>query len=229
MSKLFEVIDGKVIVTTSTGARVECLPYADDLMRAGTALTLPEKPEPPTYLMGEPEEGERQIYVPYTATSIADTSKPPSEEDLAAWEVYSVDLLAYELEVKAIEEKQGLMRGMVLIDLATRVIDQPDLSVWAKRREDRYGIPSPEDEEDLPLYYFSTAVSKSSDDMLLLMAGVMRASGATEEALDQFEINFRDKVGDSRGEDAEADPEPTPATTEDGTEGLVDGAAVEPA
>ena len=56
MSELFKVVDGRVIVTTSTGWRVECLPYGDDLMRAGTALVLPEKPDPPTYLMGEPDE-----------------------------------------------------------------------------------------------------------------------------------------------------------------------------
>ena len=92
MPKLFEIVDGKVIVTTSTGARVECLPYGDDLMRAGTALTLPDKPQAPTYVLGEPEEGERQIRVPYTATSIDDSSTPP--EDTEAWGKYVPLLLA---------------------------------------------------------------------------------------------------------------------------------------
>jgi len=227
MSKLFEIVDGKVIVTTSTGAKVECLPYGDDLMRAGTALTLPDKPEPPTYLLGEPEEGERQIYVPYTATSIDDEKTPA--EDTAKWAAYVPLLLAYNREVAAIEEKQALMRGRVLIHKATRVIDQPDLHVWAKRQEEFYGIPVPADENELRIQYFTTEVSKSSKDALLLMAGIMRATGVTEEALDKFEDNFRDQMGNSRGTDAEGDPQDTPASAEDRAEGLVDGTTVEPA
>ena len=227
MAKLFEVIDGKVIVTTSTGARVECLPYGDDLMRAGTALAFPEKPEPPTYLLGDPEEDERQIYVPYTATSIDDETTPP--EDTQAWAEYVPLLLAYNLEVAAIEEKQALMRARVMIHKATRVIDQPDLQVWAKMQNEFYGIPVPEDDEDLLLQYFTTEVSKSSEDALLLMAGIMRATGVTEEVLDAFESNFRDQVGDGAGTDAEGDSQDAPETAEDGAQGVVDGATVEPA
>jgi len=227
MTKLFEIVDGKVIVTTSTGAKVECLPYGDDLMRAGTALTLPDKPEPPTYLLGEPEEGERQIYVPYTATSIDDEKTPA--EDTAKWAAYVPLLLAYNLEVAAIEEKQALMRARVMIHKATRVIDQPDLHAWGKMQQEFYGIPVPDDENELLIQYFTTEVSKSSEDALLLMAGIMRATGVTEEVLDAFETNFRDQMGNGRGANAEADTDKAPAAAEDGTEGLVDGATVEPA
>lgn len=227
MSKLFEVIDGKVIVTTSTGARVECLPYGDDLMRAGTALTLPDKPEPPTYVLGEPEEGEREIRVPYTATSIDDSNTPA--EDTEAWGKYVPLLLAYNLEVEAIKEKQTLMRARVMIHKATRVLDQPDLSVWAKMQEEFYGIAVPEDKNELLIQYFTTEVSKSSEDALLLMAGIMRATGVTEEVLDAFESNFRDQMGDGAGADAEGDQADAPETEENGTEGLVDGATVESA
>lgn len=227
MSKLFEVIDGKVIVTTSTGARVECLPYGDDLMRAGTALTLPEKPEAPTYLLGEPDEDERQIRVPYTATSIDDEKTPA--EDTEAWGKYVPLLLAYNLEVAAIEEKQALMRARVMIHKATRVIDQPDLQVWATMQEEFYGIPVPADKNELLIQYFTTEVSKSSEDALLLMAGIMRATGVTEEVLDAFESNFRDQMGDGAGADAEGDQEDAPTAEANGAQGLVDGATVEPA
>lgn len=228
MSKLFEVIDGKVIVTTSTGARVECLPYGDDLMRAGTALTLPDTPEAPTYVLGEPEGGEREIRVPYTATSIDDEKTPL--EDTEAWGKYVPLLLAYNLEVEAIEEKQALMRARVMIHKATRVIDQPDLGVWAKMQEEFYGIAVDiEDESELLLTYFQREVCKTSEDALLLMAGIMRATGATEEALDAFESNFRDQMGDGAGTDAEADPADTSAAETNEAPGLVDGATVEPA
>jgi len=227
MSKLFEVIDGKVIVTTSTGARVECLPYGDDLMRAGTALTLPEKPEAPTYLLGEPDEDERQIRVPYTATSIDDEKTPA--EDTEAWGKYVPLLLAYNLEVAAIEEKQALMRARVMIHKATRVLDQPDLQVWATMQEEFYGIPVPADKNELLIQHFTTEVSKSSEDALLLMAGIMRATGVTEEVLDAFESNFRDQMGDGAGADAEGDQEDAPTAEANGAQGLVDGATVEPA
>lgn len=227
MSQLFEIIDGKVIVTTSTGAKVECLPYGDDFMRAGTALIMPDKPKPPFYELGESEEGETAIMVPYTATSIDDEKTPA--EDTEAWGKYVPLLLAYNLEVQAIEEKQALMKARVMIHKATRVLDQPDLDVWAKTQEEFYGIPVPTDKNELLIQYFTTEVSKSSKDALLLMAGIMRATGVTEEVLDAFEQNFRDQMGDSAGTDAETDSETTPAETEDGTEGLVDGAAVEPA
>ena len=57
----------------------------------------------------------------------------------------------------------------------------------------------------------------------------MRATGVTEEVLDSFEANFRDQMGDGTGADAEGDTDTTSAAAEDGTEGLVDGATVEPA
>lgn len=213
MSKLFEVIDGKVIVTTSTGARVECLPYGDDLMRAGTALIFPDKPDAPTYLLGEPEEGERQIYVPYTATSIDDEKTPA--EDTEAWGKYVPLLLAYNLEVAAIEEEKGLMRARVLLHKATQIIDMPDLAAWAKEQEEFYGIPVPDDAEERLLQYFSTEVSKTKDDAMLLMTGILRATGATEEVLDAFEDTFRDTVGDGAGEDAEGDQGDTSAAETD--------------
>ena len=71
-------------------------PYGDDLMRAGTALTLPDKPEAPSYLMGEPEEDERQIYVPYTETSIADPSTPPERRESMARLYPQAEMVVFE-------------------------------------------------------------------------------------------------------------------------------------
>jgi len=210
---LFEVVEGKVIVTTSTGWRVECLPYGDDFMRAGSALALPEKPEPPTYRMGEPEEGEREIWVPYTEASIADKDTP--EEDRAAWAEYIPKRDAYLAEVAAVQYQQELMRGRVLVYRATRVLDLPDLREWARMRNEFYGIPTPGDERELLFQFFTAEVSKTAEDALKLLSGVLRATGISEEVLDRVEGNFRDTMGRTGGQDAQADQEGTSAAAQD--------------
>ena len=137
---LYEIVDGKIIVTTSTGWRVECLPYGDDLMRAGSALAFPEEPQPPRYKVGEPEEGEREVWVPYNEESIQDPNTPV--EDKQAWEEYVPLRDAYRTEVGEIQARQTLMRGRVMALRATRVLDAPDLAAWAREREEFYGIPA---------------------------------------------------------------------------------------
>lgn len=227
MSNLFEIVDGKVIVTTSTGWQVECLPYGDDFMRAGTALSFPEKPAPPTYLLGEPEEGERQIRVPYTETSIDDEKTPA--EDTEAWGKYLIARSAYDRETAILQTQQSLMKARVMIHKATRIIDPPDLTAWAKERDEFYGIPRQSSEESILFEFYTAEISKSSDDILKIMAGIMRATGVEEEVLDQFEINFRDTVGGSEGENAEGDSKDPSAETESTAQGLVDRATVESA
>jgi len=207
MTDLFEIVEGKVIVTTSTGWRVECLPFGDDLMRAGTALAMPDKPEPPTYLLGNPDEDDRQIRVPYTDESINDSSV--SAEDTEAWGRYVIARDEYNREVAAIQRQQALMRGRVLVYKATRVLDLPDLKAWAAERENFYGIPTPTDEREALFQFYVSEVSKTSEDSLALMSGVMKATGATEEVLDAFEANFRDSLGPQPGQDAQGDTEGT--------------------
>jgi hypothetical protein len=213
MAELFEIVDGKVIVTTSTGWRVECLSYGDDLMRAGSALVFPEKPDPPAYRLGEPEEGEREIWVPYTDESIQDPATP--EEDREAWAEYLPKREAYEQEVAAIQGRQTLMRSRVMVYRATKILDLPGLHEWAQERIELYGIPTSGDERELLFQFFTAEVARSPDDVMKLMAGIMRATGVAEEVLDQFEDNFRDTMGTPEGEDAQADQEGTTAATEE--------------
>lgn len=201
---MFEMVDGEVVVTTSTGWRVVCLPFGDDLMRAGSALVYPEKPEPPTYRLGEPEEGEREIWVPYTEASIADPDTP--EADRQAWAEYLPLRNAYEREVASIQDRQATMRARVMIYRATRVLGQPDLTRWAREREEIYGIPTSGDERELLFQFFTAEVAKTTVDTMRLMAGIMRATGVTEEVLDQFEGNFRRSLGAPEGQDAQGNP-----------------------
>ena len=227
MGDLFEIVDGKVIVTTSTGWRVECLPYGDDLMRAGTALMFPEKPQPPTYDMAVEGVDLEPIRVPYTHESIDDEKTPA--EDTEAWGVYLLELQTYNQETAAITAQQSLMRARVMVHRATTILDAPDLTAWAQERVEYYGIPVPDAEKDVLFQFYTSEVSKSQEDVLKIMAGIMRATGVAEEVLDQFESNFRDTLGRTEGEDDSPDPQAVAEPTEDAKAGMVDGATVEPA
>ena len=206
MDELFEVENGRVYVTTSTGWRVECLPYGDDLMRAGTALVLPDKPIPPTYIVGE---GEEAIRLPYTAAAI----EGASDVDKLAWDQYVEAMGDYTAIELAVRFQQSLMRSRVMVHKATKVANMPDLKAWAQEREEFYGIPVPQTDRDILFQFFTTDVAKTEDDIMRLMVGIMRATGVSEEVLDAFESNFRNPVGRAEGQDADADTEGTPETT----------------
>jgi len=103
----------------------------------------------------------------------------------------------------------------------------PDLHNWAAERESFYSIPAPADDRELLFQFFTTEVSKTEHDVLMLMAGIMRATGVSEEVLDAFESNFRDSLGTSEGADAEADSEGAAAAETDREKGMVDGTVVE--
>ena len=225
---LYEIVVGAVIVTTSTGHRVECLPYGDDLMRAGSALVLPDKPSPPTYPLGEPGEDGTVIRVPYTAQSI-DGSDVPAE-DTEAWGQYLLAMREYNIQLASVQAQANLMKSRVLIHRATRVLDlPPDLNAWAQERLDFYGIPAPSDEKELLFDYFTSEVSKTLDDVLALMSGIMRATGIQEEVLDRFEDNFRHSMGRAEGDETQEDPEGTPEGEQGQAARVVDESTVDAA
>lgn len=213
MSELefYQIVGGKVIVTTSTGWRVECLPYADQLLLVGSALALPEgviEPEPPRYeLRGEFVEGEMRAY---DEKSI----KGPdvSDEDKEAWEQYLSNKIEYDAETAALQTRRALLQTRFIALKATRVIDQPDLQEWKREQEEEWGIPRPDDPNDLKFAFFTSEVVRGTDthgdlpDATKLFVGISKATGADREVLDNVEEMFRHQVGIGKGADAQADP-----------------------
>jgi hypothetical protein len=203
MSELefYQIVGGKVIVTTSTGWRVECLPYADQLMLVGSALTLPDgvtEPDPPRYEMrGEFVDGETR---PYDEKSI--NGPDVSTKDKAAWEQYLADKADYDDEVSALQTRKALLQARFMALKATRVIDQPDLGEW-KREQEEWGIPRPDDPNDLKFAFFIGEVCKGTDthndipDATKLFVGISKATGANQEALDSVEEGRSNRSGHS--------------------------------
>lgn len=213
MSELefYEIIGGKVIVTMHTGWQLECLPYADQLMLVGSALTLPDgvvEPSPPRYeLRGEFAEGETR---PYDEKSIEGPDIPP--EDKEAWELYLADKADYDAEVSALQTRVATLRARFMALKATRIIDQPDLLEWKREQEEEWGIPRPDDPGDLLFAFWLAEVVKGTDtpgdldDATKLMVGIHKATGTDQEGLDRVEEGFRRKVGLGEGADAQTDP-----------------------
>jgi len=188
---MYEINDkGEVIVTTTTGYKVKCLPYGDDMMSAGSALVLPEKPNPPTYEIGE---GEDAVRVPYTPDSIDDESV--SAEDTELWGQYLIKLQEYKRQMQVIETQKAVMRGRVMVYRATEIVDLPDLDEWAKEREEFYGIAVSEDPKERLFQFYTSEVATGTENIVAIMTGIMRATGYAEEVLDSFEDSFRDSMG----------------------------------
>ena len=214
MSKLYTVDDnGIVTVVTASGWTVECQPVADLLMRTGQNLTEPEPPDPPTYTIegvgGATEERT------YDAEGIEDQKTP--QEDKDKWIVYLEKKAAYDSEVAAIEAKRNEMRGRFMALRGVKVRNLPDqLDDWAAEQRLLYGFEI--EDNGLPhtaalkLAFIDQEVIRTPEDGGKITAGILRASGLDQEALDSVEATFLDSLGQAGRPDTEGDTDvPTEA------------------
>lgn len=202
--RFYDVVDGRVYVTTMLGVKVECLPYADMLMRAGMLLQEPEEPSPPTFMRKDADGNEYPQ--PYTQEEIDANSEIP-QADLDAWAEYKAQHADYLTQKQRVESERLQKRMAVLALKATRLVTPVDLDAWAEEQRDLFGIQVPDDPRQRRIAHFATEVAISETDGARLMAGVLRASGLDEEVLDSVEAMFRDQMEwqDTAGNGAEAD------------------------
>ncbi|MHC4413449.1 MAG: hypothetical protein ACYSW6_10870 [Planctomycetota bacterium] len=212
----YTVENGRVYTLISGRWKVECLPYMDDIMRAGSALLIPDAPEIPTYTFidadGDTETKE------YTQAAIDDPNTP--EEDREKWAVYLVEKAAYDIDVGAIKSQQAQMKARVFAYRALR-------NEWAKEREEFYGIPVPDDEKDRKMAFVLLEVGRDEMNAIRISAGCAKAQGVDQEVLDLIEERFRNPLGESEGQDAQTDTATITAGEQEETPGLVDGDAVD--
>lgn len=216
------VRDGKVYVTTSTGVVVQCLPYFNELMIAGSALAYPDEPPVPTYALKDADGDEYAI--PYTQEAVDDPKTPA--EDRERWAAYLQLRDAYEIERAKVKRQKDEKQIRLLALKATRLVDV-DLDAWAREYREDYGIATPDDPKERLLAYFSTEVIKEPLDGARLFAGIARASGMTEAQLDAIEDQFRRPLGGTGWDALSADTAPVAAGNDPDPAGLVDGGMVE--
>jgi len=208
MSKLYRVEgDGAIVVTTSSGWEVECQPVADLLLRVGQNLVEPEPPTVPTYTVtGAGGETDQR---PYDQEAIDDPSTP--DEDRERWAAYLDARADYDAEMDRVETRRNEMRGRFMALRGAKVRRLPEnLDAWADEQWALFGFEI--EDGDLPhatalqLAYIDNEVIRTQDDGAKITAGIMRASGLAQEALDQIETTFLDSMGYGNGADAEGDP-----------------------
>ena len=196
--------NGKVIVTLY-GHECECMPEFGFVIQAGSGIPMPPEPQPPTYtihaLGGVTEDR------PHTATSIKDPKT--SDEEKAQWADYLMAFDAHEIAVAEVKRKRNRAQINAIIDRAIVLRDIPasgDLSKWADRQMDRYGIAvERETEDDLVLSWIHLNVIRVPNDAYKLIMGIAAASGLGREVLSQVEGMFLDSLGRRKGTDASAD------------------------
>lgn len=212
MSKLYTVeSDGTVVVTTQSGWIVECLPVGDLMLRVGSHLVYPTEPEPPTYTIegagGSTEERT------HDETSIEDTKT--TDEERTAWDAYQEALTEYDRECAKLDAQRNEMRGTFINLEGMRVRGLPDdLEAWAENRRTRYGFEiDATTPDDLLLAFIGHHVIRTPRDGVLISAGILRASGLDQEALDQAEQSFLDSLERQQGRGNDSGDQDVPSET----------------
>ena len=189
--------DGTVIATMQSGWVVECLPVGDLLLRVGDHIERPVEPSPPTYTMGgvggateERDHNQESIDDPKT-----------SEAEREAWMVYLAQKAAYDARMAEIEARINEMRGTFINLEGIKVRGLPaDLPAWADKQRARYGFEiDGTDDESLLLAFISHNVIRTMRDGVRITAGILRASGLDQEALDAAEASFLDTLDGRQG------------------------------
>jgi hypothetical protein len=184
--------DEKVIVTTSRGQRVECLPVL--AMLEAIRMEEEEKiPPPVTYTVtdvtGDTQERE------HDAESIQD--KRTTDEERAAW---------HERQ-EVIAEIEGRINERTLKVIGTkgiRMLDMPPDEEWIEEHA-FLGFDVPKTKIARLYHYFTTEVIGTPQDGLDIMAGIARVTGADEEVVGTIEDRFRTEMEKPQGEDAQGD------------------------
>jgi len=180
--------DGRVVVTTSRGVEIECLPIADAIeaqeenARAGI-----EWPEVPTRTITDVAGSE--MVKPLTEEYV-EKSGQATEEQVEAWDEYRIALAGAEATFR-----ERFNEGRVRLIAAKGVRWDAKLEeTWIEEAE-WMGMAVPEDPRERKLYFFRFEVMGNIGDLYTILFGIYRASGYDEEVLDEMEASFRTDMG----------------------------------
>jgi len=183
----------RVLVVTSRGVEVECLPIATELeqldinIRGG--FTWPECPQR-TMRDVAGTEAHVDITPEYLATPGA------TQDEMTDYALY--EMKHREVEA-ACQNQLANARARLMALRGVRVTDPALPDKWQADHE-WLGMAVPADPRDRALHFFLTEiVGNPGADMIAIMSGIYRASGADPEALDKVEASFRNTLGRGKG------------------------------
>ena len=187
-------------------------------MRVGQNLVEPPEPEGPTYTITGVGGAEEQR--PHDAESIAD--EKTTDDERLAWAFYIEQREEWEAHVAKIEAQRGEMRGRFMALRGIKVRGLPDdLESWAKEQHALYGFEIEDGalphDKALLLAFIDQNIIRTPTDGAKVTAGILRASGLDQEALDAAEATFLDTLGQTGRADAETDTDvPAEGSDEEG-------------
>jgi hypothetical protein len=215
------VEENKVVVTTSRGVQVECLPVAEmfDAQEESLRASV-EWPAKPAHTITDVAGSE----IEQALTQKWVDSGQASDEEVEAWDEYLVAQAQAQAEY---EGKRDEALPRLLAYKGVRLVDESLTEKWTEDHQ-WMGFTVPDDPRERMLHFLRTEIlGNAGNDMVEIMLGIYRASGADPDLMKEAEVFFRGKVGGAAGdaaEGSEGDAEVAEPAEEDG---LVDGALVD--
>lgn len=160
---------------TSRGVTLEFLPIPALLEKLQAQHKLPEPP----------------IYEVKTATGVTekhthDETTLETDADKAAWAEYQKNLQEATARLNLALMRLVMLRGVK--------VQMPKDDTWIAEQQ-FIGLTVPDNPRERKLYWLETEALASQDDYAQMLAGVMAASGLSEEVVQQAEATFRGALG----------------------------------
>jgi len=207
-----------VIVKTSNGYRVACKPIATKLdmlsQNIAAKYTWPEIPI--RIVSGPPEpdgspawETEKPLSKEYIESGVA------TDEQKEAWATYTLQHSAISTEFNA---DAGQARIKMMAIQGIELVSDPGIE-WVRRHE-FIGLTVPKEDLERQVYFFmNELMGDFTEDLGLIMTGIMKATGFDKEAIADAEASFRNTmgsiIGKARSEEAEPDGDTGEATSKE--------------
>lgn len=181
--------DSAVVVTTSRGKRVECLPITPMLDELQAEYD-EKMPPAPTHTITDVAGS--SIEIPYTDKTIENAP----DDDKERWAKYIE-------EKSAVESELNERRVRIIATRGIRIIGMPPDDEWVKEHK-FLGYDVPDGKLQRLYHYVKTEVIGTRDDGYKISVGIHRASGIDKEVLDKLEASFRGASGGPKGKDAKS-------------------------
>ena len=197
-----ESISDRVLITTSRGVEIECMPIAAEIEQQETNIRESiDWPEKPTRTIEDVAGSTMTVEL----TQDYVDSEYVTEEEKGAWDQYQIDMEEPSAEFS---ERINLARPRLIALRGIRLADASIEKEWTKDHE-WMGMNVPEDTRDRAHHFFMTEIlGNLEDDMAAIMVGIYRASGYDSEVLDKVEQSFRSAMGKAGTDGHSGDTEP---------------------
>ena len=195
-AELPEEIPDRVLIVTSRGVEVECLPIGAEIEEQESNIrarfTWPAAPQ--------------RVMVDVAGTQAHVDLTPEFLKTPEATEEQKSDYAVYKTEWDRVEAQfqaaSSLARARLIALRGMRLTDPALADLWAKDHE-WLDMVVPADPRERAMHFFLTEiVGNAALDTMAIMVGIYKASGMDPEVLARVEASFRNQVGGRNGADA---------------------------